>query len=41
MIILTIAISNKKMQKATIKKIIEEIKSYEEFIVKKLKEVSN
>ena len=36
-IILAIGISNKKMQQATISKIISEIKKYEKFIVKRLK----
>ncbi|MEK6913666.1 MAG: hypothetical protein AABW47_03270 [Nanoarchaeota archaeon] len=38
MIILAVGISNKKMQQETINKIISEIKNYETFIVKKLKE---
>lgn len=41
MIILAIAVSDKKMQQATIDNVIAEIKSYEEYIVKRLKEVSN
>ena len=38
MIILAVGISNKKMQQIAIDKIISEIKSYEEFISKKLSE---
>ena len=38
-IILAVGISDKKMQQITINKIISEIKEYEKFIVKKLKEL--
>lgn len=37
-IILAVGISGKKMQQITINRIISEIKNYEEFIVKRLKE---
>ena len=37
MIVLAVGISNKKTQQITINKIISEIKSYEKFIVEKLK----
>jgi len=40
-IILAVGISNKKMQQITINKIISEIKEYEKFIVKRLKEQDN
>jgi len=40
MIILAVGISNKKMQQVTINKIISEIKGYEKFIVKRLKNQS-
>ncbi len=40
-IILAVGISNKKMQQITINKIISEIKEYERFIVKRLKDQSN
>lgn len=39
-IILTVGISNKKIQQITINKIIQDIKEYEKFIVKKLREKS-
>ena len=40
-IILAVGISNKKMQQTTINKIISEIKEYERFIVKRLKDQDN
>ena len=40
-IILAVGISNKKMQQITINKIISEIKEYEGFIVKRLKDWGN
>jgi|GEM_PF-2180485 len=38
MIILAVAVSDKKEQQTKINEIISEIKNYEEFIIKKLKE---
>lgn len=40
-IILAVGISNKKLQQQTINKILSEIKEYEKFIIKKLKEYRN